>query len=926
MTRLWRQLVDIREGEWSRTLAMFTYILTVIAVLVIVKSVRQSLFLQKFGAANLPYVYLLIAAIAGTIATIYQRFAHRVKVHRLLIWTMVIIIANLLIFRFLSLIGWSPLAYVLYVWVAVYGILATAQFWMLANYVYDPRQAKRLFPILGVGATLGGILGGYITQFTATALGTENMLLLSGVMLLTCIGLAWRLGTAERETIREAERARRFKDSSAEKTEGGFKLIWESKYLKLVMAIIALSIVISTVVDNQFSFVVEEHIPDKDAKTAFFGQFFTWLGWAAFLTQFFLTARVVRRFGIGVAMAVLPVALFLGSGLFVLIPMLLTGVLVKIADGTFRYTIHKASLELLFLPIPIGVKNKTKTFIDVFTDRFSKGIAALLVLLVTTLLGFHYTILSYVLMGLAVVWIGVAVLTRKEYTAAFRDSLMGRKLDEDTLIISPTDPSAVDALAESLRTAKGSAARRLLDLVEGIKSPKLIDPLVTFAHDPDIDIAKAALDRLAEQDAPEVGERLKDLLESPNVEIVERVLRIRCRRKDTLSPVELGPFLADDRPLVRLGAVMCALRSGGNIGADIVDAETLEHFLEDSGGGQDRHAMNRMLASLLRVLPDDELAHSYTRRFLDSNDPEIRGNAIESAGRLRSRELVEPLIRSLDDRRLRYKVRDALAGYGESALGTIEDYFRDPDTAFSIRQYLPRVLERIPSQRSVDILVSGLDDVDARVRFASLRSLGRLRAKYQELNFDHHRIAERLDEEVRKAYRYQGWVLDVADNTEAALLRKTLHEKSHKTLDRLFRLLAMTHPPAELYAACQALYSPNARIRANAVEYLDNVLKPPHKQWVLGLIEERPSFDQISSMLRTFGDTAPRWPDDLEHQAGTDDDWLAACALYTVWALQERKLFRLFERDPDPDRKRKRPLTVETLYNLRQRIESTPPE
>ena len=50
------------------------------------------------------------------------------------------------------------------------------QFWMLANYVYDPRQAKRLFPILGMGATLGGIVGGYITQYTAPLIGTENLL------------------------------------------------------------------------------------------------------------------------------------------------------------------------------------------------------------------------------------------------------------------------------------------------------------------------------------------------------------------------------------------------------------------------------------------------------------------------------------------------------------------------------------------------------------------------------------------------------------------------------------------------------------------------------------------------------------------------------------------------------------------------------
>ena len=533
MTRWWRGLIDIREGEWSRTIAMFSYILLIIAVLTTVKSVRQALFLQKFGAASLPYVYLLIAGVAGTIAAIYQRFSRNVAVHRLLIWTMLIVVSNLLIFRFLSAIGWAPLAYVLYVWVAVFGILATAQFWMLANYIYDPRQAKRLFPILGLGATLGGIGGGYLTQFTAGPLGTENLLFESSILILMCAGIAVYLGRSQKQTIREAERVKRFKNSAAEKTEGGFQLIWKSKYLKLIMAIIALSIIISTVVDNQFSFVVEQHIPTKDGKTAFFGEFFTWLGWVAFLTQFFLTARIVRRFGIGVAMAILPAALFIGSGLFVLLPMLATGVLVKIADGAFRYTTHKGSLELLFLPVPIGVKNKTKTFIDVFTDRFSKGIAALIVLLITTVLGFHYTVLSWILMGIALLWIGVTIMARREYVAAFRDSLVRKRIDEDQLIISPSDPTAAAALAESLSTVSGPGALRLLDLVSGIKSPALIDPLVRLAHADDVAVQKAALDCLAEQDAEGLSERVDDLLNAPDVEVVARALRVGRRRGQT---------------------------------------------------------------------------------------------------------------------------------------------------------------------------------------------------------------------------------------------------------------------------------------------------------------------------------------------------------------------------------------------------------
>lgn len=898
---------------------MFAYIFLIVAVLIVLKSVRQSMFLQKFGAASLPYVYLLIAGVAGTIATIYQRFAKNVPIHKLIIWTVLIVASNLILFRLGAIAQWEPLAYVFYVWVAVFGILATAQFWMLANYIYDPRQAKRLFAVLGLGASLGGITGGYITQFAATLVGTDSLIFVAAAMICVCALIAIYLARTQGAAIRDAERVRRFKESAAENTAGGFRLIWESRYLKLVMAVIAISIIISTVVDNQFSFVVEEHFLTKDAKTAFFGQFFTWLGWAGFLTQLLLTGRIVRRFGIGVAMAILPAALFLGSGAFVLLPVLATGILVKIADGAFRYTTHKASLELLFLPVPIGVKNKTKTFIDVFTDRFSKGIAAVIVLLMTTVLGFRYTALSWVMMALALVWMGVIVVTRREYVAAFRDSLMRRKIDEDQLVISPTDAATVHALAESLSAVTGPAAARQLDLIAGARSPALVEPLIKLAHSDNPVIASKALDRLAEQRDAEVGDRLADLLDGKDVEVISRVIRLQCVGGSGLQPIKLGPYLADDRPLVRLGSVMCALHWGGVLGSDVIDPETLERFLQDSGAGEDPQTVQHMLASLLRVLPEGPLAERYIRRFLQSGDPILRTEAIAATGRLRPRELVIPLIHALGDRRLRYKVRQALAAYGESALGTIDDYFQDQMTARPVRQYIPRVLERIVCQRSVNILVGGLGDRDAAVRFAALRSLGRLRARSPELNYDHDLIKTRVEEEIQKSYRYQGWVLTTWENDHTVLLRKTLREKSYKSVDRLFRLLAMSYPPAELYAASRALYSPSTRIRANAIEYLDNVLTSAHKKRVLGLVEEKPTRDRVARALKDLGERSADWPESLERQAASDDDWLAACALHTVWATQQKDLYRLIA-EPESGKTDGRPLVEETIAHLRKHI------
>lgn len=918
MKRWLRQLVDVREGERAITLAMFISVMIIITVLTIVKSVRQALFLQNFGAASLPYVYMMIAAISGLVATVYQRLARKTLIHKALIATHLVVIANLLLFRGLLATGWEPLTYVLYVWVAVYGILATAQFWAFANYLYDPRQAKRIFAILGVGATAGGIVGGYITQYGATILGTENLMLLCCGLLLIGIILTWYLWRARSETILEAAKAQRFKRAKSEKTDGSFRLIWESRYLKLIMAIIAVSIVISTVVDNQFSFVVEENIPTKDEKTAFFGQFFTYLGWAAFITQFLFTGRLLKRFGVAATMMILPMATFLGSGLFVLMPLLSTGLLVKIADGSFRYTTHKAALELLYLPVPIAVKNRTKTFIDVFTDRFSKGIAALIVILVTSVLGLHYTVLSWIMMALALAWILMTYIVKREYVSAFRDSLIRNKVDADALVITPTDPVAVSALAESLQRNRGTAANNTLKLIAGIQSESLIAPLIERAHDRDPVTARLALDRLIEQNSGRAREGVQDLVDSEEIEIGARALRAMCC-PDAANPLRLGPYLADPRPRVRLAAVLCILRWGGALGEGHFDSGLLAQFVADSGAEDDPQATQRLLVALLRDLPPGPESDEYVRKFFSHEDPRIRGEAIAAAGRLKAPTLLPNIIDFLSDRLQRSSAREALVAYGESALPQLAQRFADRGTPPRIREAIPRVVALIASPDSSEILMAGIEDGDDRVRFASLRAMGRLRAKHPDLVPGAEAITRRLQEEIRKAYRYQEWLQSVSPNDDTRLLRHTLMEKSRKTIDRIFRLLAMKHPPAELYAASRALLSPNARVRANAIEYLDNLLEGRHKRLVLGLVEEKASLDQVRRRLHEQDLEPHSWPELLRHQARHPDDWLAAIAVYTVWTSKQSALYNVFS-DPeviDGDRK---PIARETVDTLKQRL------
>ena len=177
LRKIFNRFLDVRDGELRRLFLMSSYLLLIIGCYVTTKSVRDALFLKQIGTEQLPYVYILIALVVGVIATGYSRLASRVSLQTLIRTTSLLIISNLFLFWLMLHRVGDWMFYVLYIWVSVFGVITASQFWLLANYIFNPREAKRLFALIGAGGVLGGIFGGYFTSLGAPRFGTENLLL-----------------------------------------------------------------------------------------------------------------------------------------------------------------------------------------------------------------------------------------------------------------------------------------------------------------------------------------------------------------------------------------------------------------------------------------------------------------------------------------------------------------------------------------------------------------------------------------------------------------------------------------------------------------------------------------------------------------------------------------------------------------------------
>src|SRR5215218_6945509 len=186
--RLLRPIVQLREGEATTALLMFLYSFLAMTSYNIIKPITRSEFIASLGADNLPYVQFGAGVLIGFLMQGYTRLMRAVPRRHIIPVTQAGMAGLLVLFWFLfTTIGQDWIAVAFYVVGLILAVLLISQFWTLANDVYDPRQAKRIFGFIGGGASLGGASGAAITKFLVPMIGNDNLLLVSAVALALCL-------------------------------------------------------------------------------------------------------------------------------------------------------------------------------------------------------------------------------------------------------------------------------------------------------------------------------------------------------------------------------------------------------------------------------------------------------------------------------------------------------------------------------------------------------------------------------------------------------------------------------------------------------------------------------------------------------------------------------------------------------------------
>jgi ATP/ADP translocase/HEAT repeat protein len=883
----WRSLFDIREGELMRTACMSLYLLSLLFAYYILKPVSRAMFLSRLDIDKLPWLYILVAAVGGVIAYAYTKVAVKTSLVTAVNITIAFFVANLVLIWWALQFQFTWMYFVFNIWVSVFSIVSISQGWLIAANIYDARQAKRLYGILGVSAVLGAAFGGQFTKIAVEKLGPRNLLLASAVMILIAYGIFRILLLQKNISLARA------KGVEAEEADFNFSDIVVGvrryRHLQVIIGIIWLTYLVDVMVDYQFNAMAEKAYPTEAELTAFLGSFYgLYLNLVTFVLQLFLTAIVVRQFGVGGALQIMPVAISIASLVTFLTPNVISTSAARLTEAATRYTFNRTGMELLYLPLPAELKNRTKAFVDVFVDRFARGVGGILLIVLTTSLGMELHELSLVVIGLAGVWILLSMRARQEYIATVRNRLESRRLDLENMRISMRDPATVRLLEQTLESSMprqaAYALTQLADLPGYGLEPKL-KQLVESRHA----TLRAKVYELARaRKYPDLLDRAYEEIRTTRPGAENEAVPPAVAYALTTSPD--APSLAQrllDHPSYTVAAK--ALETIGEQPDLLPEIVTYEWLM---AAARDRDPERRELAALaVRARGDQgtEVLH----RLLHDQHAGVRKAAIASAGALQNRVYVEALIDSLASSRVRGAAIDALVNYGVRIAGTLSDVLNDERMPPSIRRQVPRVLRKIPHQRSVDVLIEAIGQRNLELRSAVLRGLNRLRESQPDLKYGPESVSKQILNEARSYYELAAALAPFKrqekPSTAATLLVKTLEERLRLTIERLFRLLGLRYPPKQIYAAYLAVNRRKTEEFTTALEFLDNVLDRELKRVLLPLLDYDLSKGPASSAVH-FGVIEKDVPTALRDLMHSGDEWLVSCAIATAAELNLRQL------------------------------------
>ena len=533
-------------------------------------SATSALFLSRYDASKLPYVYVIAAVVTSLFGLSYGWLGDRVRFRRLLSMNLGFTLGMFLLLRGLLELTDAPWpTLVAAVWTELLWALVHLEFWGLAGRLLDVRQAKRLFGLIGAGETSAAILGGVVLGPLVGVIGTPNLLLVAALGTTFSLLAYRRLAAVYSDRLEVSGEEPDHADLGHAPRERTSSKV-ARQYVRLVYAAVALSFTSFFFVDMAFLTESSTKFPDEDQLAAFLGPFAAAANTGVFIVRAFLTGPTLSRYGLTAGLLALPILVGLGSAGVVASASLGAGawmvfvfiVGTRLVDDSLRESIDTSSVLLLYQPLSPENRNRTMAVTEGIISPLAGGAAGLCLLLLDRLMGLDAVRICGFVLSLAFAWVALVLALRSSYLKVLLEALGRRRLTAEGL--SFTDGHTVAALRRGLASPHPPEVIYCLGILEGADPDQHRAAVEQLLDHSSAMVRREAVERVERLGLSSAVGTVRTLaLGDPDPKVRGAAIRALCALGEEEAIDEVVPLLDDPDPEVRMGAMVGLLRNGG---------------------------------------------------------------------------------------------------------------------------------------------------------------------------------------------------------------------------------------------------------------------------------------------------------------------------------------------------------------------------
>ena len=403
----------VKEQEVKAVIFSFLFVVVLMSAYYILRPVRDAMA-SDWTDAEVSWLWTLNFFISTAIVALYGVMVSKFR-FRLLVPTMYGIFAiSFFIFYALGSVfeDRTVIDKSFYVWVSVFSLFHISVFWTFMSELFSKEQSGRLFGIIAVGASVGGLIGPSITAFFSVSLGTDNLMLIASMMLFIPIPIIFYLQSLKaKELNNEALDIPISNQSIGGNPLAGFKMFFSNPYLLSIGLFIFLYTGISSFVYFELKNLLSDF--SRPERSVIWAQMDLAVNILAISTGLFATSRIVTKFGMPITIAMVPIMICIGLLVLAISPLLGVVVVLQVIRRAGNYAVTRPAREMLFTLVNQETRFKAKPVIDIVAYRGGDMLTAWLFTGLTQGLGLGLAAVAAVGAGIASLWALVGIYLGK---------------------------------------------------------------------------------------------------------------------------------------------------------------------------------------------------------------------------------------------------------------------------------------------------------------------------------------------------------------------------------------------------------------------------------------------------------------------------------------------------------------------------------